>query len=177
MSLINPAGLVFAVTMLEIEDRQRLCRIPCRRRVDQTDFELSGNGGIIVMTGDSTVICTGQVIPAGHICDRNIHKIHGTAASVSNGQIGAEYVSAIYLEKEIEEAGTHIKGTFPDTVSGWAQRVKRAKAVYDNLMCIFCDNPEMNLSVRQDFNALYAVPVRFAGIGIKGNGNIQRPAV
>ena len=119
------------------------------------------------MPGHGAVRNAFQIIPAGHIRHRNIHKIHGPAAAVTDGEIRAEYVRTVHLQEEIEESGSHIKGSFPGIAVSPGKGEQRAEAVNNHFMGILCDNPEMDFSVRKDFSILLSVPVRFSGVRIK----------
>ena len=175
VSLINPAGFVFTVSVLEIQHGISLRRIPGRRRIDETDLVLPGDFGQIIMPGDRAVGDALKIIPAGHIGHRDIHKVHGTAASVADGQIGAEHIRAVHLQEEIQEPAAHVKSAFPGAFPDGGQRKQRAETVDHHLMGIFGENPEMHFPVRENLCVLFPVPVRFTGIGIKRNGNVQRP--
>ena len=129
------------------------------------------------MTGYRSVRNTFQVVPALHVSYRDIHKIHGTAAAVADGQIGAEDVRTVDLQEKVKETGPHIKGAFPGTVPDGGEWEERTETVHDHLAGIFGDDPEMHFSVREYFSELLSVPARFSGIGIKGNGNIQGPGL
>ena len=129
------------------------------------------------MTGYRSVRNAFQVVPALHVSHRNIHKIHGTAAAVANGKVGAEDIRTVDLQEKIKEAGPQVKGAFPGTVPDGRKGKERTETVHDHFTGIFGDDPEMHFSVREYFSELLSVPARFSGIGIKGNGNIQGPGL
>ena len=55
MALIDPAGFIFAIAMLQIQHRVFLLRIIFRRSVYQADLMLAGHGGGYIMPGYSPV--------------------------------------------------------------------------------------------------------------------------
>ena len=177
VSLVDPAGFVLAVAVLQVQHRIRLRRVIGRRRPHQADFMLPGHGGVEIPPGHRAVFHALQVVPAFHIGHGHVHKVHRPAAAVSDGQVGAQHVRAVHLQEEIQESGSHVKGAFPGTVLHGGQREKGAEPVDDHLFGVLGDNPEVNFSVRQDLRPLDAVPAGFTEIRIKRNRYVQRPCL
>ena len=175
MALIDPSGLILPVSVLEVEHRICLRGIILRRRPDQADLMPAGHGGRIVAPGYRPVLHALQVVPAFHIFYRDIHEVHRPAAAVADRQIRAEYVRPVNLQEEIEKAPAEVEGAFPGSVPCGLQRMHRPELIDRDFPGVLRDDPEMHPPVGQHLGALLPVPVRLSEIGIKGNGNIQRP--
>ena len=175
MALIDPSGLILPVSVLEVEYRILFRRIVLRRRPYQADLVSAGHGGRVVTPGHRPVLHTLQVVPAFHISYRYVHKVHRPAAAVADRQIGAKHVRSVDLQEKIEKAPAEVEGAFPGPVSCGLQRMHRPELIDRNFLRVLRDDPEMHPPVGQHFGTLLPIPVRLSEIGIKGNGNIQRP--
>ena len=64
--------------------------------------------------------------------DRDIHKIHGTAAAVADGQIGRQDIRPVHLEEEILEAAAQIGNALPVAIP----RGRQGREGAEGLECV-----------------------------------------
>ena len=168
VALVHPARFVFPVAVLQVQNGVFLRGIKGGGRVHQADFLLARHGGGEIMPGHRAVgdiVQGGPFFLAGH---RDIQEIHGTAAAVADGQIGAQHVAAIDFQEEILKAPAQIHRAFPHAVLLGGQGMHPAKLIQRHFPRAGRFYAHGDAAIRQNFVALISVAVRFTVIRIEG---------
>ena len=177
MPLIDPACLVFAVPVLQVQDGVLFRRVVGGRRIDQAHLILARDGGWEAMAGHRAVRHTvqrGPFLLPGH---GDIQEIHGPAAAVADRQIGAQHVAAVHLQEEILEAAPQVHDALPHVRVRPGQGMRVPELIQHDLLRSRRLQADPRPAVRQQLIALIAVAVRLSEVRVERNGGVQRPGI